>query len=366
MSSSPLVDCVKYGVVTLENFHSTVFELISNVNRNDAFNEKTDFDKIEEIEDVMAELSKKRPDPLQTTLLQLVQTTISPLYYAMKQVYNDHNQSLIDAQGNIAFFNRKKTHAKVVDGHKFALKRQKPDARDYKLTLTHVNLPTRVDLREKPYITPVLDQGNIGSCAAHASAASLHMLLRKQGSVDFSPSRLFLYYMVRVNIEHEPPTADSGCTLRDICKSIKEYHVCDETLWPYDTEKYSVSPPAKAVLNANLHNKLQFCAVKQDLNSMKNCIANGFSFIIGLQIYSSFQSEETMRTGIVTMPDTTNEELLGGHALLCLGFDDSKQHFIIQNSWSDMVGDKGFFFVPYAYMTDQELAGDYWCFQMFE
>jgi C1A family cysteine protease len=364
--SKSLVDVVDNGILTLGNFHATVFKLISTVNRNDGLRQSSDYDKIKTIGDVMIALCHMRPEPLQSTLLQLTQTTIAPLYYAIKPVYIDNHQSLIDAQGDVAYFNHKQRNVREINGRKFALKKQKPDDRDYKLTLNHVILPAEIDLRKTPYITPVLDQGNIGSCAAHASAAALHMLLKKEGVKEFDPSRLFIYYMTRVNVEHEQPDSDSGCTLRDICQSIKDYHTCDETLWPYDTSKYMVSPPANAVLNANLHTKLKFCAVKQDLNSMKNCLANGFPFIIGIQIYQSFQSDETMRTGIVKLPSVNTEELLGGHALLVVGYNDSHRHFIIQNSWSSSIADKGFFYIPYDYLTNRDLGSDYWSFQLFE
>jgi C1A family cysteine protease len=59
------------------------------------------------------------------------------------------------------------------------------------------------------------------------------------------------------------------------------------------------------------------------------------------------------------MPQT-NEQMLGGHAVLAVGYDDAKQRFTVQNSWGTSWGDKGFFYMPYEYLTNPNLADDFW------
>ena len=49
-----------------------------------------------------------------------------------------------------------------------------------------------------------------------------------------------------------------------------------------------------------------------------------------------------------------------GHAVLAVGYDDSKQLFTIRNSWGTTVQDHGHFYMPYAYATDSNLADDLW------
>ena len=39
----------------------------------------------------------------------------------------------------------------------------------------------------------------------------------------------------------------------------------------------------------------------------------------------------------------TKDELLGGHAVLAVGYDDAKQVFIVRNSWGPKAQDKGYF-----------------------
>ena len=42
-----------------------------------------------------------------------------------------------------------------------------------------------------------------------------------------------------------------------------------------------------------------------------------------------------------------------------IGYDDKKLCFICANSWSTNWGNKGLFYLPYNYVTDNELAGDF-------
>jgi C1A family cysteine protease len=52
-----------------------------------------------------------------------------------------------------------------------------------------------------------------------------------------------------------------------------------------------------------------------------------------------------------------NERAIGGHAV---GYHDAKQWFIVPNSWGNQWGIKGYFTLPYAYLTDENLASDFW------
>ena len=45
---------------------------------------------------------------------------------------------------------------------------------------------------------------------------------------------------------------------------------------------------------------------------------------------------------------------------MAVGFDDSKQVFIIRNSWGEKWGDKGYFYMPYEYIKDTNLCSDFW------
>ena len=62
---------------------------------------------------------------------------------------------------------------------------------------------------------------------------------------------------------------------------------------------------------------------------------------------------------MVPMP-APKEKLLGGHAVLAVGYDDKQQRFLVRNSWGKGWGLGGYFTMPYTYMTDPNLCDDLW------
>jgi C1A family cysteine protease len=92
---------------------------------------------------------------------------------------------------------------------------------------------------------------------------------------------------------------------------------------------------------------------------MKGCLASGFPFVIGFTVYESFESDEVAKTGIMPMPGT-REHVLGGHAVMAIGYDDKLDRFRMRNSWGKDWGIKGYFTMPYAYLLDENLSDDFW------
>ena len=60
------------------------------------------------------------------------------------------------------------------------------------------------------------------------------------------------------------------------------------------------------------------------------------------------------------------DKVRGGHAVTAVGYDDFQEVFIVRNSWGEGWGDKGYFYMPYAYITNPDLASDFWAINMVE
>lgn len=58
------------------------------------------------------------------------------------------------------------------------------------------------------------------------------------------------------------------------------------------------------------------------------------------------------------------EQVLGGHAVVAVGYDDDDRVFISRNSWGDGWGDAGYFYMPYAYLLDDNLSDDFWTIRL--
>lgn len=235
----------------------------------------------------------------------------------------------------------------------------KPDFRDYKFVppkeLWEGPLPPSVDLR--PDCPPILDQGQLGSCTANAIAEAIEFDRRKQNLTRWVPSRLFIYYNERVM--EGTVKEDAGAEIRDGIKSIAHEGAPPESYWPYTVSKFANKPAKRAFLAAVKHKAVTYRRVNQTLTDIRACLAAGFPFVGGFAVYESFESPEVEKTGTVPMP-SKDEAQLGGHAVLFVGYDDSARIFRAQNSWGPDWGDKGFFTLPYDYLTDNNLADDFW------
>jgi C1A family cysteine protease len=222
-------------------------------------------------------------------------------------------------------------------------------------------LPARVDLR--PKCPPVYDQGQLGSCTANAIGAALEFDQIKQRRRVFAPSRLFIYYNERA-IEGTVE-ADSGAMLRDGVKSVAKQGACDEKKWPYEIDQFRVKPPRPCYVEGKQNQAIQYLRVGQSLGQMKGCLAEGFPFVFGFAVYESFESREVAKTGHAPMP-RAKEAMLGGHAVLAVGYDESKQWFTVRNSWGSGWGMRGYFTLPYPYLTQPSLARDFWTIRRVE
>jgi C1A family cysteine protease len=241
----------------------------------------------------------------------------------------------------------------------YGWKKDKVDHRDlfhnFFISKVHASIK-HVDLRNM--CPPVYDQGELGSCTANAIAGAYQFdEIKEKEQSNFTPSRLFIYYNERklegsVNV-------DAGAEIRDGIKTINQIGVCPETLWPYDISKFKDEPPANCYDVAKNHKSVEYKQVLQDLQQMKQCLINGYPFVIGISVYESFESKEVAKTGTVPMPKH-NEKFLGGHAMLCVSYDDNKKVFGCRNSWGSDWADKGNCYLPYEYLLDPNLASDFW------
>lgn len=237
---------------------------------------------------------------------------------------------------------------------------EKKDGRDYKLTRqVFSTFPPQFDVRDNYEDVPVFDQKTAGTCTAQATALAYILHLKKRKLPSFVPSRCYIYANSRLLVGTDV-SQDSGAELRDVMRAVDKFDTCDEILWPYEEINYFRKPTKACYAAAKKHATFQYLAVQRGLKSLKQCLYDGNGVVFGIMIYESFMSEEVTRTGVVPMPDVKNEECIGGHAVCLVGWDDSKESFLVQNSWSESFGVKGCFWLKYEYVLDPALSDDFW------
>jgi C1A family cysteine protease len=234
------------------------------------------------------------------------------------------------------------------------------DFRDFKfenIMQVPVRLPSKGDIRAN--LTPIRDQGALGSCTGFGTAAALE-------AIDPPPktlmSPLFIYYRARAILG--TVNEDSGGVIRDCIKSCATKGACLESCWPYNISKFKVTPPGGCYWQAEQHQILSYYRINT-LREMKVCLASGFGFIFGFAVYESIYSDTTMETGVIPMPKTY-EDYEGGHCVFACGYDDNTELITVKNSWGTEVGDNGFFYLPYDYAKDRNLSDDFWTIRKIE
>jgi C1A family cysteine protease len=247
------------------------------------------------------------------------------------------------------------------DRHIKGWRADRPDHRDkvYMSMLKVAHLPPSVDLRSG--CGPIDDQGEIGSCTANSATSAMEFLALKMGKPLIMYSRLFLYYAERVVVELGDPKDDSGAQIRDTMTSLAMFGVCAETTWPYDVSQFSTKPPQPAWDEAFNHKILTYTRCN-GLIGIKQCLAEGFTVVGGFSVPENMQSDTAAQTGVVNYP-SASEQIIGGHAVHFVGYDDSKRQICFQNSWGDGWGDKGFGYLDYQFF-ENGLASDFWTIRL--
>jgi C1A family cysteine protease len=233
--------------------------------------------------------------------------------------------------------------------------------------------PKKADLR--PYFSPVRNQGQVGSCSAFATTGLMEAMLNIKGAKAAGHkvehlAPLFFYYAERKYMEDagDYPHAtkkDTGCWLNVAARTAQKYGAPLEENAPYrDTVKAALAYDATPAQFA-LAEQFRFAKRTnvQTLQGMKKAIASKHPFVFPVMLYQSFMTRTVARTGEMPMP-LKGEEIVGGHAVVGVGYDDEKQAFLIRNSWGQDWGQGGYFWMPYDFFKTQYVGarayGDCW------
>lgn len=232
-------------------------------------------------------------------------------------------------------------------------------------------LPGKVDLRK--WCSPIEDQQDLGSCTANAVAAAVEYSERKATGKHLDASRLFLYKVTRNLMK---TTGDTGAFLKSALGALVLFGMPPEEYCPYHTERFDEEPNPFCYAFAQNYRCINYfrhdpggTAPEEVLASVKQYLANGIPSVFGFTVYRSIQNTDVSKTGCIPFP-FSGENILGGHAVLAVGYDDKKKiksevgrsttgALLIRNSWGEGWGEEGYGWLPYEYVL-QGLAVDWW------
>jgi C1A family cysteine protease len=261
-----------------------------------------------------------------------------------------------------------------------------PDLRDY--TVDHediklmgknlgldrrtLKLAASVDLR--PWFSAVENQGNLGSCTAHAGVGIVEYCENRAYGRHIEGSRLFVYKTTR-NLMGV--SGDTGAWLRNVMGALVLCGVPNEKYWPYNVPDFDKEPTSFVYAVADNFEALKyFChdpvganvPAATVLTTVKQYLAAGIPSMFGFWGFPSFSNANVV--GGIPYP-CPGERAQWGHAIVAAGYDDAKKikntkcnketvgALLIRNSWGATWGDRGYGWLPYQYVLDR-LASDFW------
>lgn len=232
------------------------------------------------------------------------------------------------------------------------------------VSMPNALLPASVDLRK--WCTRVRNQDGLNSSTAFSVTALMEYFERRAFGRHADFSELFLYRSTRDLLGY---SADLGADLRSTLRALQTFGLPAESLYPYEPEKHGETPPPFCYGFADAFRTLRYFRLDDPklsgqsvLLNLRKCIAARMPAVFGFSLYTSFPLEGEGNEIPVPEP---GEQLIGGHAMLAVGYDDERMigpdqgAVLVRNSWGQSWGDKGYAWLPYRYI-ESKLAVDFW------
>lgn len=230
---------------------------------------------------------------------------------------------------------------------KYTLAEDKVDWRDQYYNVAHALKRESVDFRLAA--SGIEQQSDLGSCTSQAIVGAYELILKRdhlESFVELSP--LFLYYNAR--LQDNTINEDVGAYPRDALKAAKQYGICTEKLWPYDTSKFNVRPSDECYRDGLTRTIKKYYRLT-GVNDITDALNAENPVVAGIRVFKAFE-EINPSDPILKLPEP-NEEPIGAHAILFVGYDLNRRLILARNSFGSSWGERGHFWIPFDYLTNQ-------------
>lgn len=226
---------------------------------------------------------------------------------------------------------------------KFNSIRDPHDVRDL-LFLPVLYTPPKDHVDLRAWGGKIKNQGSEGACVGHGFTEDREFISRRYEDKDLTLSPQFHYVECLISDGDFPN--DVGSSPRTGCKVLTAMGACELALYPYVPGNIQ-TPSVEQIRNALQYRTGAYHRIASLKDAML-CLSDvrPWPITVGFPVYESFMTQQVADTGVMPIPKP-GERLLGGHETLCLGYDVPTQMAIIQNSWGDAWGQRGYFMMPF-------------------
>lgn len=227
-----------------------------------------------------------------------------------------------------------------------------------------------IDLRAN--FNKIKNQGQQGSCLAFALTSIFEYMMKVNKQTECDLSEAFLYYNAR-NMDNNDDVStkeDTGSRFKPAMDSLIKYGISLEKFWPYNDEVYSSKPTEEAYRDAETRKLIKAVNVNRNSNAIKSALTDGYPVAVSLTLCPSFYNNGAYITvpskeEIDDIKENVNKSdvIHRCHAMVIVGYSEDLKMFLVRNSWGDNWGDKGYCYIPYAYIDNNDLL-NYACIIM--
>lgn len=206
-----------------------------------------------------------------------------------------------------------------------------------------------IDLRL--LFSDIKDQGELGTCSVF-SMVSIYEYILKKTKRETDLSERFVYYNI---LNDSGSMEDNGSSLYGVIESMTKHGVCAENYCEYDIDLYNIKPSEDAYKDAMLHKIKVAKNVRINHKDITSALSEGYPVTISLKIYDSFGNPSK---GFIFRPtdEEIKEDKFGNHAMVICGYSEEDKVYIVRNSWGKEFGDKGYCYIPFSYIEDDNFT----------
>jgi C1A family cysteine protease len=214
----------------------------------------------------------------------------------------------------------------------------------------------KIDYR--PYMSPVKNQGNLGSCVGFAVTAlkefqeNTEYLNEQAAGSDYvredsiyDLSEQWTYWNAK---KIDPWGVDvEGTSIRFALKVLHKIGCPPEKAWEYTDNKINIGKPEGWAHLIARWNKIDSYWRLTTFEQIMDALMHIGPVVLGVGCYDEIFRPEP--DGFVPYPKTP-QYCYGGHAILACGFDRNKERVLFKNSWSTNWGADGYGWLGFDYI----------------